>query len=110
MKDESLSYSLEHVHKGVYFIRNVLSKTVMTVDLSTAPYHIAVGYTYNLDEVNRQLFSVKRVGKDNTYLIINVLTGEVLDLQGGETNDNNPIIFYSNGYGVNRLWNIVPSE
>jgi hypothetical protein len=95
--------------EGVYFVRNVAAKTVITVNPSASPNPTLVGYKYDFDKVDQQLFSVKAIGKDNKYLITHVKTGLVFDLQGAKIADLTPIIVYPVHWGDNQLWNIKPS-
>lgn len=95
--------------EGVYFIRNVQTKTAVTVDTSF-PNPKLVGSKYSFDNADQQLFSVKRIGKDNRYLIIHVQTGRAVDLKGSDSADNTPIITNRLHWGDNQLWNITPND
>jgi len=95
--------------EGVYFIRNVQSKTLITLDLSASPSPTLVGSQFNFDELDQQLFSIKTIGQDNKYLIAHAKTGQVFDLSGGETADYTPIIVYPIHFGDNQSWNVNPS-
>jgi hypothetical protein len=94
--------------EGLYLIRSAQTKTVVTVDSST-PNPKLVGSKYSFDDVDQQLFNVKRIGKENRCLITHVRTGRVVDLQGANSADGTPIITFPLHWGDNQLWIINPS-
>ncbi|OCK96234.1 carbohydrate-binding module family 13 protein [Cenococcum geophilum 1.58] len=97
------------LQEGVYFIRNRKTKTLVTADLST-PNPKLVGSKFSFDDINQQLFSLKKIGQDNTYLITHVNTGRVVDLYGGIAADETPIITFPAHYGANQQWEISTSS
>jgi len=97
------------LQEGVYFIRNRKTKTVVTADSST-PNPKLVGSKFSFDDINRQLFSLKKIGQDNTYLITHANTGRVVDLSEGTAADGTPIITFPAHYGANQQWEISTSS
>jgi len=93
---------------GVYLIRCAATKTVVTANPGQ-PYPKLVCSKLNFDSIDQQLFSVKVVGKNSTYLITHVSTGRVADLERHDPADLTPIITYPVHWGDNQLWNITPN-
>jgi len=90
--------------EGVYFIRNLKTRTVVTAD-SSAPNPKLVGSKLSFDSIDQQLFSFKIIGQD-IYLITHVKTGRVADLTGSDADDGTPIITYPVHYTTNQQWEI----
>ena len=83
--------------------------TLVTADLSTPNPKLTIS-KFNFDNINQQLFSLKKTEPDNTYLITHVNTDRVVDLFGGNPADNTPIITFPAHYGANQQWEISTSS
>ncbi|KAH8805155.1 hypothetical protein F5884DRAFT_835539 [Xylogone sp. PMI_703] len=85
--------------------------TVDAIDAGDAVYAVVplVGSWYSFDDVSQQLFSIKSVGIDNTYLITHLQTGLVVDLLLVDSDKDIPIIIRPLHWTDNRLWKITSS-
>ncbi|KAJ8131953.1 hypothetical protein O1611_g1674 [Lasiodiplodia mahajangana] len=87
--------------EGLYIIRNVAAKTVITVGGSND----LVGSALSFDKIQLQLFAVKIIGQnDSTYLITQAGTTNVVDLFNSESADGTRIISFPVHCQLNQQW------